>query len=177
MTPPSRRTDDDQRFAEWTRDHARAVRGYLLATVRRVDLADDLSQEVFCRAWQARRRYREEGRARAYLLQIADRLVCDRGRKAGREITLDEENWRRIEPVSRAAEPSETLAEAEAAGQLAAALDSLSPAQRRVLLLRYYGELSFAEIARIIDCPLNTALSHCRRGLKVLRRLLVENAP
>lgn len=173
----SRQTRDHQRFTAWRREHGQAVRGYLLAMVRRVDRADDLTQEVFCRAWQARRGYREQGNARAYLLRIADRLVCDGARKAGREITLDEENWKRIEPASPAAEPAETLIRAEAAGQLAAALDSLSPAQRRVLLLRYYGQLSFAEIAEIIHCPLNTTLSHCRRGLITLRKLLVENAP
>ncbi len=163
------------RFADWGREHGRAVRGYLLAMVRRGDVADDLAQEVFCRAWEARQRYREQGNARAYLLRIADRLVCDLGRKAKREINLDEEKWKRIEPAARDAAASGILRKAEAAEQLTAALDNLSPVQRRVLMLRYYGELSFAEIAGIVDCPLNTALSHCRRGLQALRKLLVED--
>ena len=89
MTAASQNEDDSRRLADWGREHGRAVRGYVLALVRRADLADDLTQEVFFRAWKARRRYREQGSARAYLLRIADRLVCDRGRKAGREITLD----------------------------------------------------------------------------------------
>ena len=167
---------ENDRFADWGRDHGEAVRGYLRAMVRRLDLADDLTQEVFARAWQARSRYRERGHARAYLLRIADRLVCDRSRKAGRELTLDEKSWKQLEPVSRALEPSEAMARAEAASQLAAALDRLSPVQRRVLLLRYYGDLSFAEIAEIVRCPLSTTLSHCRRGLLMLRKLLVESA-
>lgn len=171
----TRHANQDDRFADWAREHGRAVRGYLLATVRRPDLADDLAQEVFCRAWQARSRYREEGNARAYLLRIADRLVCDRRRKSGRERTVDEEGWKRIEPVSRGVEASEALARAEAASRLAEALDRLSPAQRRVVLLRYYGQMSFAEIAEIVNCPLSTALSHCRRGLLSLRKLMVGN--
>jgi len=170
-----RRSDQHERFASWTREHGRAVRGYLMAMVRRADVADDLTQEVFCRAWQARDRYREQGNARAYLLRIADRLVCDRRRRAGRELTLDEQTWKQIEPVSRSAEPSRGPMEAEAAERLGAALDRLSPMQRRVLLLRYYGELSFAEIAQITGCPLNTTLSHCRRGLMAMRKLLVES--
>ena len=174
-TSLSRQANQNDRFVSWGRDHGEAVRGYLLAMVRRLDLADDLTQEVFCRAWQARSRYREQGNARAYLLRIADRLVCDHGRKAGREVTLDEQTWHQIEPVSRVAEPSRAVAQAETVGQLAAALDRLSPAQRRVLLLRYYGELTFAQIAAIIDCPLSTTLSHCRRGLSALRKLLVES--
>ena len=177
MTSVSRQTDDDQRFVDWQREHGQAVRGYLLAMVRRVDLAEDLTQEVFCRAWQARRRYRERGNARAYLLRIADRLACDHGRRSGPEVTLNEEGWKQVEPASGAAEPSESLVQAEALRQLAAAMDSLSPPQRRVLLLRYYGRFSFAEISRIIRCPVNTTLSHCRRGLLSLRKLLVEDAP
>ena len=64
--------------------------------------------------------------------------------------------------------------QAEVNGQLAAALDQLSSPQRRVLLLRYFGQLTFAEIAEMTDCPLNTTLSHCRRGLETLRVLMVE---
>lgn len=174
MTRPAQDTNEADRFAEWVRQHGRAVRGYLLAMVRRPELADDLAQEVFCRAWQARHRYCERGTARAYLVRIADRLVCSHGRRTRRETTLSEETWKGVEPVSKAEDPLKAVMQAEAAGQLAAALDRLSDVQQRVLLLRYYGQLSFSEIAETIDCPLNTTLSHCRRGLERLRRLLVE---
>ncbi len=50
-----------QLFTDWVRDHGKAVRGFLLALVRRGDVADDLCQEVFCRAWQARDRYSGSG--------------------------------------------------------------------------------------------------------------------
>jgi len=175
MSNPDPQMSNNGRFVDWGREHGRAVRGYLLAMVRREEMADDLAQEVFCRAWEARQRYREQGNARAYLLRIADRLVCDLWRKAKREVNLDQENWKRIEPASRDGTASGILRKAEAAEQLTAALDNLSPVQRRVLMLRYYGELSFAEIAEIVGCPLNTALSHCRRGLQTLRKLLVED--
>jgi len=145
--------------------------------VRRAVVADDLTQEVFCRAWQARHRYREEGNARAYLFRIADRLACDYGRKAGREVDLNEESWRAVEPAGRGEGPLETLSRAERARQVTAALDRLSHLQRRVLLMRYYGQMSFSDIAEIVGCPLNTALSHCHRGLRALRKLLVEDVP
>ena len=174
MVDRSPNTDDAQLFAGWVREHSRAVRGFLLAMVHRTDAADDLTQEVFCRAWQARSRYREEGNARAYLLRIADRLVCDRGRRPEPPVNLNEESWKKCEPFDLATEPSRKVLMAEAAEQLTAALDQLSPVQRRVLLLRYYGQLSFAEIAAMIGCPISTTLSHCRRGLETLRRRLVE---
>jgi len=177
MSPSSQSPDDAQLWAEWGQRHRRAVRGYLLGMVGRHDVADDLTQEVFCRAWQARGRYREEGTARAYLLRIADRLVLSHHRRSGREVNLSEEAWKQIEPSERAAAPADTLAQAEAFRQLASTLESLSPPQRRVLLLRYYGELSFAEIAAIMECPVSTALSHCHRGLLTLRKILVETDP
>ncbi|MEN6452066.1 MAG: RNA polymerase sigma factor [Thermoguttaceae bacterium] len=177
MAEKRRNSDDEAMFATWVHEHGRAVRGFLLAMVRRPDVADDLSQEVFCRAWQARQRYREQGNARAYLLRIADRLVCDHGRRRQPQVHLSDEGWQRCEPTDPAVEPSGAVVIAEAIEQLTAALDQLSPAQRRVLLLRYYGQMTFAEIAEAIDCPLNTTLSHCRRGLEALRKVLVEEVP
>jgi len=177
MTSQTQQAENERRFADWAREHGWAVRGYLLASLGRADLAEDLTQEVFCRAWEAHRRYREQGHARAYLLRIADRLVCDRHRKAGRELTVDGQMWKQIEPAGRWADPSKVLIQAEAVEQLTEALDILSSAQRRVLLLRYYGQLGFTEIADILNCPISTALSHCRRGLAALRKILVENVP
>src|SRR5712672_2174886 len=90
----------EELIARWVRKHALAVRGYLLGTTGRHDVADDLVQEVFQRAWQARDRYHEVGYERAYLLKIADRLVIDRSRRLGLEINLDERSWHEIEPDS-----------------------------------------------------------------------------
>src|SRR5262245_4080710 len=161
-----------ERIARLFREHGRAVRGYVLGLVRRPDAADDLLQEVFQRAWQARDRYRDEGRERAYLLRIADRLVVDRSRRLGREINVAEETWHDVEPADRAIDPAEVLALTEASDELTEALDRLTAAQRRVLLLRFFGDLTFEEIAEALECPLGTALSHCRRGLMNLRKLL-----
>jgi len=145
--------------------------------VCRADDADDLAQEVFCRAWQSRERYREQGHTRSYLLRIADRLACDRIRRKKPEETLSEAGWRDREPWSDSGDPVSAAVESEVAERLHAALGQLTPIQQRVLLLRYYGQLTFDEIARTIGCPLNTALSHCRRGLEMLRRQLAEERP
>jgi RNA polymerase sigma-70 factor (ECF subfamily) len=178
MSNDLRREDNDaQRFAGWVREHGRAVRGFLAAMLRRADLVDELSQEVFCRAWQARSRYHEQGATRAYLLRIADRLACDCVRRSPAPFNLDEAGWKQHEPWSDGEDPSEAAQQAEEAAQLAVALGRLSSDQRRVLLLRYYGQFAFAEIAAITGYPLNTTLSHCHRGLKTLRKLLVEQCP
>jgi RNA polymerase sigma-70 factor (ECF subfamily) len=166
-----------QRFEEWVRDHGKAVRGFLLALVRRGDVADDLCQEVFCRAWQGRERYAEQGKTRAYLLQIAHRLVVDRSRRNEPQTNLDAEAWKVCEPASAESGPAQAAMLSEQVRLLHAALDRLVPLQQRVLLLRYYGQMEFQEIADTLQMPLNTALSHCRRGLESLRKLLVESEP
>ncbi len=166
----------DELVAQWVQEHGLAVRGYLFGMVRRDDVVDDLYQEVFRRAWEARRRYREQGHARAYLLRIADRLVFDRSRKPANEITVQDDIWRQCEPHSDTEEPLEAALAAESRQQLQTALEQLTPAQKRVLLLRYYGNLEFRQIAKLLDCPVNTALSHCRRGLEALRTYFGENS-
>jgi RNA polymerase sigma-70 factor (ECF subfamily) len=166
----------ETRVEAWIRDYGRVVRSYVLALVRREDVADDLVQEVFRRAWQARDRYQENGTPRAYLLTIADRLICDQSRQAGREVTLDAARWQEIEPIQVQDEPAVAMCRDEARAALYAALDSLTPVQRRVLLLRYYGEMTFAEIAESLGSPLGTVLSHCRRGLLAIRKIMTEGA-
>ncbi|HEV3003066.1 MAG TPA: RNA polymerase sigma factor [Pirellulales bacterium] len=176
MTDPGRLARQREQLTRWVRDHGQAVQGFLQALVRDRDVAEDLLQEVFCRAWQARDRYREVGKERGYLLRIADRLACDKARRPRREQVLAVADWQRIEPAADADPPWEGMARSESHRQLAAALDALSEPQRRTLLLRFFGNLEFSEIAAVLDCPLNTVLSHNRRGLIALRQLLQEKS-
>jgi RNA polymerase sigma-70 factor, ECF subfamily len=173
MAADDARQTGGERLASWVREHARPLRGYVLGMVRRADVADDIVQEVFQRAWQARDHYRDEGHERAYLLRIADRLVVDRSRRQGHEVNVDDATWQELEPVARPEPPLEVLASNETGEELTAALGQLTPPQKRVLLLRYFGNLTFEEIASTLECPLGTALSHARRGLIALRKLIM----
>lgn len=178
MTSTPSAGDDRERLAECVKQHARAIRGFLLALVRHRDVADDLLQETFRRAWQARRRYVEAGRERSYLLRIADRLAVDYARRKGNsEATLDEEAWQVAEPTSREESPEQIVIVLEQRQVLKQALAMLSEPQRRVLLLRFYGDLDFAEIAEALGCPLGTVLSHCHRALGKLRTHFADDLP
>jgi len=168
---------DSERIAEWVREHGEAVRGYLRGIVGCPGVVDDLFQEVFFRAWQGRSRYEERGLARSYLLQIADRAACDRFRRTRTEATLGDEIWSIEEPARNAMNPAVEATKTETTKRLDAALKQLAPIQRRALLLRYFGQLTFGEIAETIGCPLNTALSHCHRGLQTLRKHFERDEP
>lgn len=168
--------EDRERLARWVREHARVVRGFLLGLVRKAEIADDLLQETFRRAWEARGRYLDLGGERSYLLRIADRLAIDYSRKNSRAATtLADSDWSRVEPACREPSPDVSLERDEQRQILGLALDALSESQRRVLMLRFYGDLDFSEIAAQLDCPLGTVLSHCHRGLAKLKKQLVEN--
>jgi RNA polymerase sigma-70 factor, ECF subfamily len=176
MSDIDRTNDAREQLTVWVRQHGAAVLGFLTGMVRNRTLAEDLLQEVFCRAWQARGRYCHIGRERAYLLRIADRLACDYARRQKRDPTQAPNGSELVEQPGRDSPPWERMAQAEMQRLLEAALDSLSEPQRRTLLLRYYGDLEFNEIAVQLCCPLNTVLSHNRRGLSVLRQMLAEKA-
>jgi RNA polymerase sigma-70 factor, ECF subfamily len=164
---------DADRLTRWVREHGGAVRGFLLTSTGDPHAADDLLQETLARAWQARDRYRDDGKERAYLLRIADRVAADRRRKKGERL-LDDETWRAVEPESDFQTPLEQLQRTEQERNLQAALDQLTDPQRRTLLLRFFGNLDFAEIGKQLGLPVNTVLSHGRRGLLALKKILLE---
>jgi RNA polymerase sigma-70 factor, ECF subfamily len=174
MSIEPKASDTAERLARWVDQHGLAVRGYLRSLTGRRDVADDLAQEVFKRAWMARERYIDQGQERAYLLTIADRLACDVLRRKSRELGLEECSWQLLEPMAPEASPLETLVQREARATVEQALTGLTPVQRRVVLLRFYGDMTFQEISTAIECPLNTVLSHCRRALLALKQTLEE---
>lgn len=151
------------------------VRGYLWGMLSNRTVADDLLQEVFLRAWKSREQFQGTGSVRGYLLRIADRLVYDLARKKDHEKNISDEHWGQIEPVSTEASPVTQTMQAETCLQIQELLQVVPPEKRRIILLRYYGQHTFSEIAEIIDSPLNTVLSHFRRGLLLLKEKTPES--
>lgn len=167
---------DDKRLRRWATEHGPAIRAFVFARSKDWHLADDLLQETLCRAWENRDRYHDSGTERGFLLRIADRLLMDHFRRTKRRRTesLPEEivNDQRRTTQSSQSNTLSTISEQETTVAVHAALAQLTDTQRRVLLLRFFGQLGFAEIASTIGIPLGTALSHCRRGLESIRNLL-----
>ena len=69
------------------------------------------------------------------------------------------------------AAPDWQLEQAEEAAQLRRALAALPDGQREVLELRFFGQASLEEIAKVLDCPLGTVKSRLHHGLEKLRQL------
>ena len=165
----------NQQITTWTAQYGGLVRGYLMSMVRRADVADDLSQEVFLNAWKGLDLYTEQGEAKAYLMKIAYRVVCNAKRRRSMEVNVDDETWTAIDPVDASSDPAQKIHQAELNATLSAVLDQLSEAEKKVLTLRYFGEMKFNEIADLIELPLNTVLSHARRGLARMRDIMQKS--
>lgn len=150
--------------------------------------AEDLLQEVFLRLVQAIGRYEERDQFDAFLFRIATNLYRDRirrSRRAGRGIQWVGDPEAMEEDASQAkahggvgvgAAPWVRLEQGELIDQMQEAMATLPDAEREVIALRHFSELSFAQIAAIMGTPLGTALARAHRGLAKLRAMLTGAA-
>ena len=156
--------------------HAPALLGYL----RRLGGSDHLAEELHQAAWLSALEHLDKfdagergggaaGGFKAWLFRIATNKANDHWRRGGRERKAKAG----LKLVSDAFAEQPDAAEAdEQADRLRCAIEKLPDAQREVLLLRYYGNLKFVEIAETLGCPLNTALGRMHKAMNKLKAML-----
>lgn len=152
------------------RHHGR-IHGWLR---RRLDagLAEELAAEVFVRAWAGRAGY-DPGHpdAAPWLFGIASNLARRHHRQEGRALRALARSG--VDPLDRAGGESAPADDRVDAGaqrrELAAALRALRPAEREVLLLHAWAELSYEEIALATGVPLGTVRSRLHRARRRVR--------
>jgi len=135
--------------------------------VREADL-DDLVQEVFLVVYQRLNDYEEKGRARAWLYSICTRVAHAQRRKMGRR---RETGAPMPAEESAAATQHEQVEDREALVLGQRLLEQLPEQQREVFLLYEVEDMSMAEIAQALACPLQTAYSRLH---KARARILAE---
>lgn len=153
--------------------------GYLYRLTGSRHDAEDLLQELFVRVVRMIGRYEHDGRFEAWLFRIATNLVRDRVRRVrAAPMTTsgeaDNERLREMAAEGESADPSRQMRTAEDADRLQWALSRLSDAEREVVMLRHFSDLSFKDIAAMMNTPLGTALARAHRGLGRLRELMSE---
>ena len=139
-------------------------RGGMTAITGSYDAARDVVQEAFAQALRDREQYRGEAPLAAWVWRIAFRVAL-RSRSQGSELTLED-------LVAAAPLPSP-----ERDPLLAQALRRLPPQRRLIVFLRYFADLSYAEIASLCEVSEGTVaatLSHAHADL--LRELEQEEA-
>lgn len=130
--------------------------------------AQDVTQEVFAKFFANIDSYKEMGKLRNYLLRLATNASNDVFRKSRPTVSFEDTG----EIVDEQMSPVEKVEQQEEKERVRLALQSLPAHQREVIILRFYHELSFWEIARITDSNLSTAKTRYRRGMESLKRIL-----
>ena len=150
------------------RDHAPALFRFLIRLTGHEADTRDVLQEIFIRLAKSPHLLDGVAAPRSYLFRMAHRLVIDRHRREKTRQHYDDRAYReRGETFTR----PEPMADDAAWMQksLASSLDALPPEQKAVVVLKVWEEMTFAEIAGILDISANTAASRCRYALDKLR--------
>lgn len=136
--------------------------------------AHDVIQEVFIKALREPRFFDADFKIQAWLYRVTRNLcfniVRDRRRR---------EHILAANPGDRAsvADPLETVFHGERQEEILAAVDQVSADHREILLLRYYEDLSYSEIAERLDIKLGTVMSRLSRARDRLMAVLGEATP
>lgn len=159
--------------------YSRRVRDYIRMMVKDTDLADDIFQETFIKAVRVidEGRYVDNDKFLSWVLRIAHNRVLDHFR-ASTTTTLINESHAGYNVLGTMRYAERTVEEdivADQSAQEVRELVELLPAeQREVVMLRYYSELSFKEIAEQTGVSINTALGRMRYALINLRKMMRE---
>ncbi|HZT80874.1 MAG TPA: sigma-70 family RNA polymerase sigma factor [Gemmataceae bacterium] len=133
--------------------------------------AEDLTQEAFCKAQVNLSQLREPGRAKAWLFSILRNAYLHRARA---------DRQQRCVPLDGAGDLAEPLPEPLpeiAPERLQQALNELPEVFRTPVILYYFEEFSYRDIAEQMDLPMGTVMSRLARAKAHLRSRLLQPAP
>ena len=169
---------DEAAFEQLIARHGSVVLNTIRRFVGDTGRAEELTQEVFLRVWRAAPRYEPTAAFRTWLFTIVRRLCWNELRRAGREVSIDDElgegpsgggiaRLTSEEPL-----PEDRLLLAERATAVRAAIQDLPPAQRMAVICRRYEELSYEEIAEALGTTVSAVKSLLVRARRALAKRL-----
>lgn len=161
-------------FGEFVRRHMPTVHRWMARAVGEED-SDDMTQEIFLRAYRGLPRFRSQAPPRAWLAAIADNAVKNRYRSRSRfrRIFAVEAAPESLEDAAAPARDPERNAQAvESRESVLEALQQLPPEFRLPVVLRDLEDWSYDEIALSLRLPIGTVKSRIARGRGQLRTIL-----
>jgi RNA polymerase sigma factor (sigma-70 family) len=167
--------DDETVAAAFVRRFQGAVFGLALSITRDPTLAEDVSQEVFVRAWRGAKSYDiRRASVLTWLLAITRNVAIDAVRMRRAVPTDDEMLDQLIYDALRRPDPQETALRQLESERAVDRLLKLTPEQARAVVLAVIGGCTAAEVSRHENIPLGTAKTRIRDGLRRLRDSLKE---
>lgn len=155
--------------------------GYFIRATGSGHEAEDMLSELMLRLVRQLGRYDHRGRFEPWLFRIAANMVRDRIRRRKARpsrVSLSAESAGGAAVADglagQAVSVDAGLLAEESSAELQAALDRLDAATREMVLLRYFGEVSFKELSKMFECPIGTVLARVHRGLRTLREIMTK---
>ncbi len=136
-------------------------------------LADDACQTTFLRLWKTRRAYEARGRFRAFLVHLCLNVCRETTRSARRRSTFLV-RWARLGGADPEPSSEHELLHAERTRVVEKAVANLPRRQKEAVLLRFFSDLSYAEMGQILRRPEGTLRNRVHRALKQLQPELLE---
>lgn len=152
--------------------HRDLVYRFVLNMVRNRDEAEDITQEAFVRAFRNIDKYQDRAKFTTWLLRIATNLCTDRARMTQRRTVLEQEQvgeGLRWMTEGSTEDPNENLLQDHRREILRQALESLSEANRALIIMRDIEEMEYADIAATLGCTVGGAKLRVLRARRALR--------
>ena len=160
--------------------HKDRIYMYIYHAVRNEEQADDIFQDTFVKAIMTIKqgRYVENGHFPAWITRIAHNLIIDyfRQTRAENHQSTDDEDANILNRKELSESTIEdSLITSQIHDDVRRLVDALPDSQREVLIMRYYRNMSFKEIADTTGVSINTALGRMRYAILNMRRLAEEH--
>jgi len=160
--------------------HKNKVFSYIIMIVKKQELAEDIFQDTFIKVIKSLHsgKYSEEGRFVSWVMRIAHNLIIDFYRKNKRFKTISDTDtevsiFNSVKFSDKNVE--DDLVSIQINSDLHNIVDQLPEEQKEVVVLRYYKNLSFKEIAEQTNVSINTALGRMRYAVLNMRKIMEES--
>lgn len=167
---------DHAAFRALIERHQNAVIGTVAKMLGSANDAEDISQQVFLRIWRNAKRYQPSAKFTTYLFTITRNLVFNETRRRGRkkEVSSEEREENAHHQIADSPErrPDAELLQAELSQAVDAAISSLPETQRMAVVLRRYEQLSYEEIAEVLQLSVSAVKSLLFRARASLKDAL-----
>jgi len=163
------KSGDKRSFSDLVRRHQKGVLRLSLRFMKDLSSAEDVTQEAFIKAYEKLNSF--EGRAsfKSWLFQIAVNTARNKLREMKRDLVDIEDVHLAVDAAAEVG-----LVHASVAELLQWEVNKLPAKQKTALVLRVYEDLSFNEIAEIMECPYDTAKANYRHALMKLKQSFEE---
>jgi len=162
-------TGDQEAFRQLVLRYHRMVINVGFRALGELSLAEDVAQEVFIKVYKALPGYRHDKPFKHWLYRVAANAVTDALRRRRPVVSLD---GLEQPPADTGSDPQDVAVRHDLQRAVRHAIANLPPHYRDTIALQAFAELSYDEIAKVLDIPLGTVMSRLNGAKRLLRERL-----